>query len=95
MIAFIRQWHGRVQSDVSLDSLVTYLKSSLGYTGSQWEGCIGDLPMVSAALDTTNTSSPAESHFAAYYAAVANNQNDLNQPTLFCKSSLVSPAMVQ
>jgi hypothetical protein len=71
------------------------LKSSLGYTGSQWEGCIGDLPMVSAALDTTNTSSPAESHFAAYYAAVANNQNDLNQPTLFCKSSLVSPAMVQ
>jgi hypothetical protein len=52
--------------------------------------------MVSAALDTSNTSSPAGSRFAAYYAAVANKQNGLNPTnTILQYGSLVSPEMVQ
>jgi hypothetical protein len=62
---------------IPIQEVEKYLKRSLGYTGSQWEGCIGDKPMVDAGVGASNTSSPMESHFAAYYSAVANNQNEL------------------
>lgn len=64
----------------SMDSLISYFNVSLGFTGTQWEGSVGDLPMINAAVEHSNTSSPMESHFAFYYRAVANNRNEL-KPT--------------
>jgi len=78
MIDFITQWNVRVNNGLSLASLTKYLKKSLGYTGSQWQGCIGDLAMVSrSVLNHSNTSSPMESQFASYYQVMANNRNEL------------------
>ena len=80
MIAFIDRWNSSAaHTQVNMNALITYIKFSLGYTGSTWEGAIGDMPLVDACIDSSNSSSPGESHFAAYWLAVANSKNE-NKP---------------
>jgi len=77
LLSFIRTWNASQEEKfdpVILGSLERYIRMSLGYTGSQWQGCIGDMAVKS--LGGNTSTGGAESHFSSYLALVSNGKTE-------------------
>ena len=79
LLAFIKGWNeskgGRLDP-VALAKIDRYVKMSLGYSGSQWEGCIGDLSVKDIGGNTSTGG--AESHFSSYLTLILNGAVECN-----------------
>ena len=60
-----------------------YIPMTLGGGDSQWRNCVGDLALIPRGGNSS--SSPAESHFAAYLRKIAKGLNEVNLFDVVCK----------
>ena len=84
LLLYISQFNIKNNNPIAeFSKLASYVKTSLGYTGGTWTGCIGDLPhilngrsdVVLNKIAPYNSSTSAESHFSTYYT-INSGRND-------------------
>jgi len=81
LLAFIKAWNDSLGGSNKLDvtaigKIEKYVRMSLGYSGSQWEGCIGDLSV--QGLGGNTSTGGAESHFSSYLTLILNGTRERN-----------------
>ena len=74
--------HRRLTVEI-LAHIRVYIPMTLGGGDSQWRNCVGDLALIPRGGNSS--SSPAESHFAAYLRKIAKGLNEVNLFDVVCK----------
>ena len=80
-IIYVTIANNLVPSPLTPDSLVLlfkFIKTNLGYTGTFWEGSVGDLVAVLTGSNSNNSSGDAESMFGLYWKCCAGNILETN-----------------